>query len=71
LRDTIGTLPIKRDLTIDQAIKQDPRIGEAVNRALLRARVYKVDYRADGSVVVRMSIDSRELWEEFRMIAGR
>ncbi len=66
LRARIEALPLTESMTIEQAGRSDPRIGDAVNRSLLRARVYKVEYRADGSVMVRIMVDPRELWYELR-----
>jgi hypothetical protein len=67
LRRRIGALPLSRDVIIEDAAKIDPRYAEAVNRAMLRATVYKVDWRADGGISVRIAIDSRDLWYELRM----
>lgn len=64
LRSQIGKLALTDELTIDQASKIDPRIDEAVNRALVRARVFKVEYDSDGSVHVRMTLDARVVWDE-------
>jgi hypothetical protein len=64
LRSRINSLTLDRNLTLEDAAKQDPRIAEAINRTLLRARVYKVEYLADQSISVRMTIDSRDLWGE-------
>src|SRR5262249_57387247 len=66
LRRRIGALQLTRDVIIDDAAKIDPRYAEAINRVMLRATVYKVDWRADGSVAVRMSVDSRDVWYELR-----
>lgn len=68
LRARIGGLRINQNTTLDSAANLDPRINDAVNRSLLHARVYKVEYRADGSVLVRMSIDPRDLWQELHQI---
>jgi hypothetical protein len=54
------------DMTLGEAVKADPRFAEAVNQVMLRAHTYKVDYRADGSVLVRVSLDLRNAWEELR-----
>jgi hypothetical protein len=63
-------MQLTRQLSIGEAAKQDPRIADAVDRVLLRARIYKVEYRADGSVMVRMMIDSRDLWYELCQIGN-
>jgi hypothetical protein len=64
LRTKIGQLPLNDELTIDQAMKLDPRIAQAVENALVRARVYKVDFREDGSVRARLSMEAADLWDE-------
>ncbi|WP_428937205.1 hypothetical protein [Fontivita pretiosa] len=66
LRARVGALPLTPKLSIADAAAQDPRIADAVERVLLRARVYKTEYRADQSVMVRMMIDPRDLWFELR-----
>jgi hypothetical protein len=64
LHEQINSLQLSGEMTLGDAAKNDPRIAEAIDRAMLRARVYKVEYRADGSVMVRMMIDPRDLWFE-------
>lgn len=66
LRARIGALQLSQGKTIDDAAQQDARISAAVNRALLNTRVFWVEYRPDGSVLVRMSIDPRGLWQDIR-----
>ncbi len=64
LRSTIEALPLNPGLSIGDAEKKSPDIKRAVSRCLRRVRPYKVDYRADGSVQVKVSLDPRELWAE-------
>ena len=64
LRTTVDALPLTSTLTIGDAVKKSPSIAKAVDRCLDRARPYKVDYRADGSVLVKSSMNPRELWAE-------
>ena len=71
LHESIDALLLNGQSSIGQAANQDPRIADAVNRSLLRARVFKVEYRADGSVMVRMVIDSRDLWYELCQIENQ
>ncbi|HEX8339773.1 MAG TPA: hypothetical protein VF624_02585 [Tepidisphaeraceae bacterium] len=61
LRAVIDALPLDESNTIGQVAKRDPAVDEAVNRALTRARPYQVDYHADGSVTLRLSLDSIEV----------
>jgi hypothetical protein len=64
LRVTIDALPLNSRMTIGDAVKKSPTIARAVDRCLSEARPYKVDYRADGSVSVKSSMNPRELWAE-------
>jgi hypothetical protein len=62
LRETIDGLSLTSTLTIGDAVKKSPAIAQAVDRCLLDARPYKVEYRADGSVSVKSTLNPRELW---------
>jgi hypothetical protein len=64
LRTTINALPLDGAITIGEAAHKSPAVAQAVARCLSRARPYKVEYRADGSVSVKSSLDPRELWAE-------
>ncbi len=64
LRGVIEQLPLSQGLTLKQAASRDPRISAAIERAVERARVYQVDYNADGSAVVRVTLDPNELLDE-------
>jgi hypothetical protein len=64
LRAQLGKLPLREGLTLDDAARKDPRIGQALDRAMFRARVYKVEHDADGSTTVRVMIDPRDVWSE-------
>jgi hypothetical protein len=55
-------------MTVDDAAKRDPRIARALERAMLRARTFKVDYDADGGVTVRMTIDAEDVWDEIAAV---
>ena len=68
LRAQIGALPLSEGLTIDEAAKKDPRIVRALDRAMLRARLFKVDYGAEGGVTVRMTIDAQDVWDEITAV---
>jgi hypothetical protein len=71
LRSRVNALNLTPDLTIGDAAKANPRIAAAVERAVLRARLYKVDYHADGSAMARMMLDPRDLWNELRQATSR
>ncbi|HVT89525.1 MAG TPA: hypothetical protein VHD56_11775 [Tepidisphaeraceae bacterium] len=69
LRVRVGALRLKRNIALDELAEQNPAINDAITRSLLRARVGPVEYRSDGSVLVRLSIDGRDLWQELRQAA--
>lgn len=62
----IEALPLTDALTIGQAAQRDPRIREAVDRAALRGRTYKVEYDSDGGARVWVQLDLHHVWEELR-----
>jgi hypothetical protein len=64
LRESIIKLKLNDDLTVGQAASSDPRVTAAVDRVVDRARVYQVDYHADGSATVRVSVDANDLLDE-------
>jgi hypothetical protein len=64
LRSQINALPLGPKATVGDAARSDPRIEEAVSRALGRARPYKVDYGAKGAVTVHVSLNLANLWSE-------
>ncbi len=55
---------LTENVTVGDAVERDPTVRHAVDRALSRAQVYKVDYDPSGSVSVKMMLDPRELWSE-------
>jgi hypothetical protein len=50
--------------TIGQSEKTDPRIAQAVDRALRHVEVAKVIYDPDGSVSVRVVLEAQQVWNE-------
>jgi len=64
LQQRIEALTLDQNLTLGQAAAQDPRVGAAVARAVKQARIYKTDYRADGTVVIHLNADMRPLWDD-------
>lgn len=64
LRERIEKLVINTDLTLKQAAASNPRVGQAIERAVESARVYQVDYNPDGSATVRVTLDPNELIDE-------
>jgi hypothetical protein len=64
LRTKIEKLKLDDDTTFKQAQARDGRVSEAISRAVARARAYQVDYNADNSVTVRVTLDPNELLDE-------
>jgi hypothetical protein len=64
IRAKLLSMQLSTDATVGQAVERDPGIRAAVDRAISRVRVYKVDYDPDGSVSVKMMLDPRELWAD-------
>jgi hypothetical protein len=63
LRKKIDDLALSSSQTIGQAAKANKPLDTAVDQALLQhAKPYKVDYRSDGSVSVKVMLDARDLW---------
>lgn len=50
--------------TLADAAGADNAVARALDRAVAAARVVRVDYRADGSVAVRLMVDGRVVWRE-------
>jgi hypothetical protein len=71
LRSQVEMLPLDAQHTLGQAARQDPSIARAIDRSVSRARVYKIDYLADGGARVKMNLDVRDLWDELRDAAER
>jgi hypothetical protein len=64
LRQQIDQLRLPGGPAIGDAARSDPRFARRVQVATARtARLYSLDYRPDGSVSARMSLDLREFWE--------
>jgi hypothetical protein len=65
LRSQIDLLPMGDGRRLGDLAAQDPQVGAAIDRALLRARVHKADWGPDGNdVKVRMGLDLRHVWQE-------
>ncbi len=62
----VNDLPLGPHLSVGQASQQDPRVAEAVSRALGRAKAFKVDYDypETGAVRVKVGLDLADLWQE-------
>lgn len=64
LQDRIQALEVNQGVTLGALADKTPGVRRAIANALQQARVYKTEYRADGSVLVRMSLNLRILWGE-------
>ena len=64
LRQRIEALPLDSKITLGEAARRDPRIGEAIARALGRARPFRVDYGQQGVVTVHVALNLSDLWAE-------
>ena len=62
LHNQIDRLQLSPKLTLGEAAKGDPRIRDAVDRAVSGARARKVKYLSDGGTEVTFSLDLRDLW---------
>jgi hypothetical protein len=63
LRDQINRLPLSPGgTTIGSAAGKDPRIEQAVLKAISRARPSQVDYGAHGAVTVHVTLRLADLW---------
>jgi hypothetical protein len=66
LRDQLLKLHVDDRTTLADAAKNDLLLDKAIDRSLLQAKTYHVDYHADGSVSVRVSLDLQDAWDELR-----
>ena len=68
LREQLGRLAINEH-TVLGAAGEDAQ--SAIDLVVVAARISSVDYRADGSVKVDVSIDGQQLWQTLQITAGR
>ena len=64
LQDQVRALEVYQGVTLGTIADKTPAVRGGIANALQQARVYKTEYRADGSVLVRMSLNLRILWGE-------
>lgn len=60
----VGRLMLAEGLSLAEAARREPRYAEVVERAVARARVFRVEYFEDGSVTVQMTTDPRLIWRD-------
>lgn len=68
LKAKLMQLPLTSDMTVGEAARKNPRIGDALARALSRARTHKIDYQANGGAVVYMNLNLKDVWREMASI---
>jgi hypothetical protein len=68
LRDQINQLPLSAGTTVGSAAGKDPRIEQALLKAVSRARPSQVDYGPRGAVTVHVTLRLSDLWA---LIAGQ
>jgi hypothetical protein len=66
LRNQFLALHIDDHTTLGDAAKADAELDKAIDRSLLQAKTFHVDYLSDGSVNVRVSLDLQDAWDELR-----
>jgi len=64
LTELVNNLPLTPERTLGDAARNDPAVAQAITQALRHAHTDRAEYRADGGVSVRMSLDLRDLWQE-------
>lgn len=63
LRTRLEALRIDENHTIDDAVRSDPRVVDAINQAIEEARPYKSEFNADGSVTTHEILDLHDFWQ--------
>jgi hypothetical protein len=66
IRGQLLQLHIDANTTLGEAAKSDPHLSQAIDKAMKHTRAGRVDYFADGSVRVRISLNLRDAWDELR-----
>ncbi len=64
LRAQVDELPIGKDLTVGAFSANDAALKLAIDRAVQRAKLTKLDYLADGSASVQVTADLADVWRE-------
>jgi hypothetical protein len=66
IRAQINALPLTAHLTLGDASHQDPRIDQAITRALEHAQIAKIEYDAPGRgwATAHLTLDLDNLWRE-------
>lgn len=61
----VGDLPLD-GMTIAEAARRDPRFADLLVKSVGRGRLVKAEYKADGTVEARITLDLRQLWEDIQ-----
>jgi len=69
LRAQVDQLPVTKDVTVGTLSANDADMKQAIDRAVQRAKLTKLDYLADGSAAVQVTADLADVWRE--IIASR
>jgi hypothetical protein len=69
LSEKLGQLELPGGVMLADAAKVDPRYAQPIGSAVQRSRVFRVEYREDGSAEVRISTDTREFWQDLVRLA--
>lgn len=67
LETRIHALPLDDKHTLADLAAASPAVGDLLARAIADAPVVGVDYRADGSADVRLSLDGQRLWQAIEL----
>jgi hypothetical protein len=66
LKEKLLALHVTQSSTLADAVKSDEHLTRGIDRAMLHARISKVDYLPDGSVRAQASLDLQNAWDELR-----
>ena len=64
LRSQVDELAVAKDVTVGKLSASDPAMKQAIDRAVQRAKLTKLDYLADGSASVQVTADLADVWRE-------
>jgi hypothetical protein len=66
IRRQIEDLELTQKTTVGQAAKDDPRVDQAIRRALAHTHIGKADYHANGAADINVYLDLADLWQELQ-----
>ena len=68
LRAKVNRLSLAPGLSIGEAAERNKAVQQAVDNAMVRVRVAKIEWLADGRASAKVVLDSQRLWEELRQM---